>query len=448
MKTVFVTIFDGAISKNVLRTDIARILLDRYRIVFFVPANKIEYYKSEFTHTNAIFEVTPRADYPLFERRFHALALSSLHTNTVQIKIYHDYVAKRDLLRVFFRFVLWQVGRIRTFHRLMRWVYWHVQDTSFDAFFDKYSPSGVFVPNMISNEDFRLVKAARRHGVISLGMPKSWDNFTGKTFFNIFPDWVMVQNEVMFEQAQKLYNYPKERLTQVGFPSFDVYHDPRLLTRAAFCARMGLDPTKKIILYAAAGHQLAPRDEHVLNFLIQNISVHADLKDRVQVLVRPHPKYEFRKDIIATKPFVVIDAPGISITEKSGSWEFKDGDVSHLTNSIAHMDLLISTMSTLNLEGAIFDKPLISIGFEADKQYPLADSTARYYGYEQTQEFIHTGGVSIAYNGEEFIRQIVAYLRNPALHSGERKRLVKRMVGDVDGNAGKRVAACIIDKIG
>ena len=51
MKTVFITIFQGAEAKNILRTDIYKNLIarDDVRIVFFVDSlERAEYYKKEF----------------------------------------------------------------------------------------------------------------------------------------------------------------------------------------------------------------------------------------------------------------------------------------------------------------------------------------------------------------------------------------------------------------
>lgn len=448
MKTLFVTIFDGAISKNVLRTDIFKLLKEKYRIVLFVHQAKYDFYVKEFAEPYVLIEKTPLADHPIFEGKFQAFALDSLHTDTVNIKMRHNYAKKGNILKLIIKYTLWQIGRSKTFHRTMRLLYSKIPDHSFDPFFEKYKPDGVFVPNMISNEDFRLVKAAKKHGVRNVGMPKSWDNFTGKTFFNDFPDFVMVQNNVMFEQAQNLFQYPPERLKVVGFPCFDIYADlTKLHAREKFLHSLGLDPAKKTILYAAAGHQLAPNDEKVLNQLVEEIDSNPSLKGKVQLLVRPHPKYNFQENTVAKKPFVVVDYPGRDITEKKSSWEFDDGDIVHLMNSLYHMDILVSTMSTLNLEGAIFDKPLISIGYEGGVELPYILTTARYYKYEQTQSLVRSGGMAVAYSKEELVSQIIGYLENPSLHAEGRKKIVADMVSEVGGR-GEYVARLVMEKIG
>jgi hypothetical protein len=109
------------------------------------------------------------------------------------------------------------------------------------------------------------------------------------------------------------------------------------------------------------------------------------------------------------------------------------------------MDLLISTVSTLNLEGAIFDKPLISIGFDGEHSLPFALSTARYYRYDHMLPVVNSGGMVVAYTIDELVRCIREYLQNPTKDAAGRHRIAEDLVGEC-GEAGKRVAQFIIEK--
>ncbi len=448
MKTIFITIYDGAISKNVLRTDIFATLRDKFRIVLFVPKAKVAHYQEHFGSSTVLVEATPGPDRALFENRFHALALDSFPTHTVYLKIWHEYRKHGSIFKLGIKLLLWLLGKVSPLHRILRFIYSGIPDHSFDHYFQIYNPAAVFVPNMMSNEDYRMIKAARRRKIVSVGMPKSWDNFTSKTFFNIFPDVMVVQNEIMKEEAVRLFQYPEERITVVGFPQFDAYTSVvSSISREDFLSRAGLDPNKKTILYAAAGHQLAPYDEEVLSGLIRAVDRNSNLS-HVQILVRPHPKYEFQESAIPSSPFVVIDRPGALVTEKRSSWEFDSADVEHLTNSLRYMDVLISTVSTLNIEGAMFNKPLISIGFDGNRKLPFELSTARYYEYDHMRPIVKTGGMSVAYSENDLTRFVENAVREPDLHTDERKRIVEQLVWKADGKAGKRVADYLIETIG
>ncbi len=444
-KTLFITIYDGAIAKNVLRTDIFTILKNRFNLVLFVSEEKCEYYKRLYASDTVCVEVIPKATSPRFERMFNVLALSMLHTHTVRAKINFSFANSGGRLKYWLRVLAWYAGQFRLVHVIMRWIYTCAPDRSFDLFFARYSPGAVFVPNMISEEDFRLIKSARRHGVVSIGMPKSWDNLTSKTFFNIFPDWMMVQNALMKEEVIGLFGYPREKVEVVGFPQFDIYSTKSVIhTRQDFCAGLGIDPRHKIVLYAAAGHQLAPHDEEVLTQLIAHIDQDASFP-KVHILVRPHPKYAFDSSRVPRRPFVSIDRPGTKVSGSLISWEFNDADIVHLANSLAHADVLVSTVSTLNIEGAIFDVPLISIGFDGNAALPPELSCIRYYTYDHMRPLVDSGGMTVARSAGELIEYVQQYLTNPSLHGLGRKNIIQKLVGQI-GESGRRVAEHIIQK--
>ena len=444
MKTLFITIYDGAISKNVLRTDIFALLRKEYRIILFVPASKREYYDATFGGEAVKVESVPPPKHPIFEAKFQALALDLFHTESVRIKIAYRYAIDGKKSRYLLKMILWHLGRFSFVHRILRRIYQTVPDRSFDRYFVQYTPSIVFVPNMMSNDDYRMLKSARRFGVKSIGMPKSWDNLTTKTFFNVFPDRIIVQNRVMREAAIRLFGFDASRISVAGHPAFDVYASSEVgMSREEFCADLGLDASRKIILYAAAGDALAPRDEEVLDELINAIETTPGLQG-AQLLVRPHPKYVFDPSRIRTRPFVRIDHPGIKLTKKNASWEFEAADILHLRDSLRHMDVLISTASTLNLEGAIFDRPLISIGFDGRRQLSPELSTYRYYRYEHLQPLVESSGMPVAKSFAELKVMVEDALRDPSLLRAGRRRIVRDLVGDVDGGAGSRVASEII----
>jgi CDP-glycerol glycerophosphotransferase (TagB/SpsB family) len=133
------------------------------------------------------------------------------------------------------------------------------------------------------------------------------------------------------------------------------------------------------------------------------------------------------------------------LTEKRGSWEFLDEDVVHLLNSLAYTDILISTASTLNLEAAILDKPLISIAFDGTHVVAPALSTARYYGYEHLEPLVRLRGMKLATSRKELIDQVAAYIADPSRDREERKRIVDEVVWRADGKAGERVAHHIMN---
>ncbi len=440
MKTIFITIRDGEISKNILRSSVFPLLKEKCQIVLFVTKNKVEYFRKELAAATVFVETIPDSTFPRLERWFENIFLYSLHTGSILVKIDYSYFAGGSLWGRLIKRILWFFGQFYVYRQGVRFLYRLIPDRSFLQHFKKYQPVLVLAANLIANEDLRLIKAARFFGIKSVGMPKGWDNFTLKTFLGVAPDWLLVPTPLMKSDAIKFLDYPAGRITVTGFPRFDVYADrSKILPREQFLKSLGLDPNKKTILYAGAGDQLAPHDEEVLRDLLSKTSA--------QVIVRPHPKYHYRSEIIRPSSNWVLDRPGRVVGAKEGDFEFEEEDMTHLLNTLVHCDLLIHTASTLGIEAAFFDKPSISIAFDGDAHPRPERSVARYYKYVHLKRVAATGGMKIANNFQELLDYTDQYLKNPSLDRAKRKILIEENVGIIDGRAGKRIADFVLTEL-
>lgn len=446
MRTIFITISDGEVSKNILRTGVFSDLKDRARLVLFVNKNKYEYFKKNFLSENVLIEILPTATFPRIEEVFSDIFLFSLHTKSILIKIEYFYFSGGNILGRIAKKLLWLFGKFYWYRQLIRFFYKLVPDRSFHAYFNKYNPYLVFATNLISNEDSRIIKAAKHFGVKSVGMPKGWDNLTLKTFLGSFPDFLMAPTPLIKEDAIKFLDYPEGKIEIVGFSKFDVYSAAPKITREDFLVSMGLDPNKKTILYAGAGDQLAPHDEEILRDLLSAIDS-GQIAVPVQIIVRPHPKYIYHSEIIKPSKNWILDRPGKLIGSKPGNFEFEEEDVGHLVNSLFFCDVLVHTVSTLGIEAAIFDKPSISIAFDGSAVLPDALSVKRYYSYIHLKRVIDSGGMKIAYDLNDLINHLNDYLLNPKSDAKERKQMVFENAYQIDGLSAKRISDFIIGQL-
>lgn len=451
MKTIFTTIYDGTIAQDILYSDAFSIMLAQARLVCFVPESKCAYYRKRFEGRNVIFEKAPLATRPWFEGRFWLVTYHSVPTNTVRLMAKAHYYSGTDSLPMYcFKRFVGFLGRFGWWHRLVRVLYRMIPDHSFSAYFEQYKPDLVFAPNMIGDQDMRMLKEAKKRGIKTVGMMKSWDNITSKAFVSVHPDWFLAQNEVMRDELIRYVQYPADRITRTGFPRFDSYANSSfIVSREEFCKEMGIDPSKKILLYAAGGDVLTKHDPEVIDILIHAIERDIIPKSRAHLLLRPHPAYESHEERFRGIPFVTVDRPGHYVTPgKLRSFEFEDSDTLHLMNSLAHCDIKINTASTTSIEAAIFDKPIINIGFDGTTHLPYSMSVKRFYDFEHYRIIVATGGIRIAWNAEELFKHINMYLDDPSHDREGRKKLVTLEIGNLDGKAGERVGQEVIRLLG
>ncbi len=448
MKTIFITVSDGEVSKSIFQSDIFPMLKDHARLVLFVSKKTARYFSETYGSEKVIIETLPAYPIQWIEEAFADLFLYSLHTDSIVVKIKHSFASGGSYLGKSIKLLLWNLGRFSWYKTICRFFYRILPDRSFNNYFERYHPDVVFVPNLTSNEDARLLRAAQRYGVKSIGLPKGWDNLTIKTFLPVFPDRLLVQTEEMKNDAQSIIKYPTSRISVVGFPKFDLYADNSLiLSRMEFMRKFNFFPDRKLILYAGAGDQLAPYDEDILSDLLLAIK-DGKIIGAPQVLLRPHPKYTYRSEILPSYPFWILDRPGKVIDSSGSSFEFDRDDVIHLMNSLYHCDLLIHTASTLGVEASIFDKPSITLAYDGHFRVPKDLSTARYYNYVHLNRVIKTSGTKVARSFEELLRYTNEYLEDPSLNRSGRKEMVARNSYILDGKAGKRVAENVIQLLG
>ena len=138
-----------------------------------------------------------------------------------------------------------------------------------------------------------------------------------------------------------------------------------------------------------------------------------------------------------------LDAP----QSQTFQWTFTDKDILHLANSIYHTAITINTESTMTLDAAALDKPVILIGFDGNQKLPYWSSVIRNYDREHLKALLETGGAKLAHNLEELIEYINQYLKNPNMDAYGRELLRDKLLYKFDGNSSKRVVDAVVSML-
>jgi CDP-glycerol glycerophosphotransferase (TagB/SpsB family) len=443
MKTIFITIFGGAIARNILRTDVLKILKSELKIILLVPNSKKEYYEKEFADKNIIIESFPGKIKKMDKLFFH-LGFESLHTKTVTNRQKNYLKNTSDYKGYIIRRIFWFFGQFKLFREFLRGFYYIIPSKNFRELLRKYKPILVFAPNSISPEDIQLLKEAKKKNIKTLGMVKSWDSLTSKTFLAVKPDHLIAHNEIIKKEAEVFSDYPQSRVFVSGVPQFDIYFDKKnILSREEFFKKIKADPSKKLIFFCASGGWIAPTDGDIAQILDQAIRSQK-IKIPTQVLLRPHPKYEVDSKVKEYSN-IIIDYPGKHLGLGLGSWEFEEDDMLHLLNSLYHCDLMINTVSTVTIEACIFDKPVINIAFDGFQKKPFFESVARFYTSNHYSNIVRTGGVSVVHDKEEMVEAINSYFLKPDINNNGRAKIVKEQCQFIDGKSGERIGNFILN---
>jgi len=316
--------------------------------------------------------------------------------------------------------------------------------------FAKYRPSLVVTPTTgLYFSEGPLLARARREGVPTMAVDLSWDHFTTKTAPLRPVSRLCVWNELMRDEAIRLHGYRPEQVFVTGVPQFDHYANPAALgPRDAWLRRIGARPEARVVTLTTVPPILYPDHPAVIDRLLAARDAGA-FGPHVELLVRVHQRddlasyarFDGLPGLHVEKPFrTTIVAEGSSVDPSRD-------DRLHLARTLLHSDVVVNVASTIALECAILDTPVVNIGFDLPTPKPYLDSAARFYDYTHYRPLVETGAVRVARSPEEMIALVREYLEHPERQRQERAVASRLLAYQVDGNASRRVAERILETL-
>lgn len=448
MRTIFITIFQGIEAKNILRTSVVEHLLGRpdVRLVCFVQSpERAEYYRREIPHERISYESFYRRPAGRFERFMSFLKFHLIRTKTTNLKReMHLEKSGNWVLFLASHILNWLIARPSVRKALRIWDGWWPQDPGFGTYFDRYRPSAVFLAHLFDDVEVALLREAKRRGVASVGYINSWDKVTTRSSLRLLSDTMVVFNTIVKDEVIRYADMPANRVIVTGIPQYDRYVTTRPASREEFFKRIGIDPQKRLILYAPMGRTFSDSDWETIDLLHAAIEG-GRIGPNSALLVRFQPNDFIDEPELRRRPWLHYDLPGIRFGRERGvDWDMGFPELEHLTDTLAHLSVLVCYASSIAIDAAIFDKPTVGLAFEVKKQL-LAKSPTQYYRTEHYSKAVATGGMRLARSKEELISAINAYLVDPSLDREARRRLVDTQCWRVDGKAGERIAAAVLD---
>ena len=165
-----------------------------------------------------------------------------------------------------------------------------------------------------------------------------------------------------------------------------------------------------------------------------------------QYIVRlpPNDQVDFHS-FVPTKNFY-IEHPGVSF--KDGVFrdrEMTAEDSFQLADELRYCDGVIQYGSTIAVDAAFFDKPIIMIAYDGDKKnLPYLQSVRRFLDFSHIHKMLLAGGCTVVRSDEELVRAMEQANKNPAAEQAARQRLVKEQIGFIDGRSGRRLAEYLL----
>lgn len=405
------------------------------RVIVFCGKKKLDFFKKEYERKNVIIEgVDMSVTKPEMMLRY--LSLACLDTESMKIKRRTEMNGSGTFTAVFLGN---RLGRYLT--RVLSKIL--IPRGTFAEYFKKYSPDAVFCTDIQNEFDARLLTDAKALGIKNIGMVRSWDNLSMKGIVKMLPDTLLVNSELVAEEAVALNGMEKEKIRVVGIPHYDNYSEEGRSSREIFFGKLRGDPKKKTILFAPTGDRYLGdnrTDAAVLDILQKEFFDH-------QIIVRLPPgdlvcDIENRPKVKGT----VIDRPSGRFGQVKET-ELSREDDRHLADTLFYTDVIVSGPSSMCIDSVFWDKPVVLVGFDGSPGLEYEKSIRRFYDYDHFIPVLSSGGVHFVESGDDMVSVIRAYLEKPETRKNGRKRLAEIECGYLDRKSSERLFGVIIEEL-
>lgn len=239
---------------------------------------------------------------------------------------------------------------------LLRWIEARVKpDPKIMNSLADFQPQVLFASPYIMAADLEVeyVKAAQKLGIPTVASVLSWDNLVSKGTYLVKPDWLLVWNQNLMEEAVAIHEFAREKVFMTGAPVYDPWFEiSPSLDRETFCAQCGLNPDHPYLLYLGSSPTITDLDVEVLRTLISHLE-QTDAGLRPSIIIRPHPYARF--------DMAVFERDWVKVFPQGGGRPDVDETRQVYLDSLFHSACVMGINTTGFLDAAIADKPCITV---------------------------------------------------------------------------------------
>lgn len=225
-----------------------------------------------------------------------------------------------------------------------------------------------------------LISLSRQYGFQTLFLINGWDNLSSKGIFPLLPDYLGVWGPQSLLDAVYIQGMPFSRTVLMGCARYEDYFVPENSSQKYF--------PHKYILFAGS---VTPCDEITPLKLFDRLLEESGIPE-MKIIYRPHPWRNKRRcfDVFQPEDFkhVMLDpqvANGYYKEKRQGTESCSSQnypELKYYPSLVNHAQFIISPMSSMILEAALFDAPALVLAHD-DGIHPIPPS--RFAQFEHFQ---------------------------------------------------------------
>ncbi|MEO6285553.1 MAG: CDP-glycerol glycerophosphotransferase family protein [Dyadobacter sp.] len=250
---------------------------------------------------------------------------------------------------------------------------------------DHFHFAGVISTSPLDIRENNVVNFLKTRKVSSMAMVISWDNLTSKGIINADHQYILVWNQFMADEYRRFYAIFKSQDRQIritGIPRFDIYFQSELeKTASNFRLRFKIPPNNKVILFATSAFKHFPDQALIINDLVE----YTRRRVNITVMIRCHPadQIDRYRSFISEKSIIIWhpeNLPGAA-DEIFNNWMPPPDFLKTLSITMKNCEVCVQVASTIRLDAAACNKPVISIAYDGPRVLPYSKSVKRFYDY-------------------------------------------------------------------
>jgi hypothetical protein len=324
--------------------------------------------------------------------------------------------------------------------------------------FERYKPDLVLASTPGWRLDRYLLREAASKGIPTAAVVVGWDNPSSYSVRGSKVDWITCWSELQKEELILGSDWSPKHVNIGGIPSYDGYFRKSwLIPRQEYYRLHNLDPHRKLISYAASFVSFSPNYQNIeaLARLVSGTSDN-ELIAPSQLLVRLHPNHFWDHPLYSWERVQIQQLaeqyPHVHVVEPvplGGSLGYYSGeDMPEKTSMMAHSDVFVTVYSTMVVEAAIHDSPIVSACIDApngwDRAHKYSLPLSQIGDWPTHQRFRQAGAGRVALDERSLGDLINLYLQDPSADQENRQRFIRQECTFTDGSAGSRTAAFIL----
>jgi hypothetical protein len=303
------------------------------------------------------------------------------------------------------------------------------KNSKLDKLVKEYAPDIIFLTHQANSFDEQLYYLAKGNGIKLMYMVLSWDHLSSKVYLGSYFDKIFVWNDWVAEEILSHSGYKRNEVEIVGIPQFDVYSEKPSVTYADWCLQFEFDSNKKTILFSTMPQVRHDQQHLIIEEIAEKINCGAI--ENCQLLIKCHPfdDWQVYSHLKKYGKIISIIKANVKSSADQDKWIPSKNFMIESRDALYYCSVNINIFSTITIEAALFDKPIINIGYD-----PRPDIVKnripciKYYEFKHFKPIVSLNASVLVVSGIQLVNEINNALINPGAARLNRLNLANKYV--------------------